>query len=250
MEFYKLKQKPRIALELLKKSPDFLKYFFDYFGIFHQDWIFHVNKFQFYVRPNSVDKWIVTENVVLDSYHLNALKTESFDQIIDIGGNIGAFTIPLSYMFPSAKVVTFEPSNENYLMLKKNIELNKSTNITLYNKAVTMSKEAKIKLYSGADFGSNSTTETSEEFHVVDNYYFRDLLPMITPNTLLKIDIEGGEISLFTQENLDILKAAKLIITEYHFFLETHSKQEFEAFLKNNGFTFVQDDLIYIIRSQ
>src|SRR5688500_7221576 len=49
---------------------------------------------------------------------------------IDVGANIGSISIPLSRMRPDIRIIAVEASPWIFSILKKNLELNNSTNIT------------------------------------------------------------------------------------------------------------------------
>jgi hypothetical protein len=69
------------------------------------------------------------------------------DVVVDIGANIGRYTIISSKRVgANGKVVAIEAHPGNFEMLKSNIKLNQLTNVTPLNYAV-YSKETKIKLY-------------------------------------------------------------------------------------------------------
>ncbi len=60
------------------------------------------------------------------------------DTVIDIGGNVGWFTLLAAALVgPTGRVVTFEPGPENLVRLRRNIALSGFDNITVVEKAVT-----------------------------------------------------------------------------------------------------------------
>jgi FkbM family methyltransferase len=233
---------------LVKKSPVWYKYYLDYLKKPGSTWQFQVQELQFKLRTRSVDKWILAENILLDSYQLEKLDHDAFDQIFDVGGNIGGFSVNAGTRFKKAKITAFEPNKSNIALFRQNIKLNKvSDRVKVIEAAVSVSSAPTIKLYTGADYGSNSTYVPSSQVEVVKNFNLLDIEKSITKKSLLKIDIEGGEIEIFKKKNLKFLKKFKMIIVEYHHFLDTHGKDEFENFLTENGFKYTNDDIIYII---
>jgi len=75
----------------------------------------------------------------------NNIKKE--DIVIDIGANIGYFTLLLSKQVgDKGKVFSFEVETENFKLLEKNVKENHIRNVMLENVAVS-EKEGKIKLY-------------------------------------------------------------------------------------------------------
>ncbi|MDP4797084.1 MAG: FkbM family methyltransferase [Rhodospirillales bacterium] len=56
--------------------------------------------------------------------------------IIEVGGNIGAHTVPLAKRVPDGHVIAFEPQRLCFQMLCANVINNDCTNVTTYNMAV------------------------------------------------------------------------------------------------------------------
>ena len=68
------------------------------------------------------------------------------DTIIDIGANIGCFTVPLAKKVGfTGNVLAFEPQKKIYDLLNDNIELNKLKNVKVYNSGLG-EKESSVEL--------------------------------------------------------------------------------------------------------
>ena len=241
--------KIRTFVGLIQNTSTWPTYYLDYLRSSHKDWIFKHKNLSIKVRANSVDKWIAAEEFALDVYRIRKLDPAAFDQIFDIGAQIGTFCIHAAYIFPAATVISLEPDFKNFGLLTENIALNNLTNrITAINAAVSDNDGDSLNLYHGADSAARSSYVQSEKFVTVKNFNFKKLKDMIKGRAFLKLDIEGGEISLFTSKYLELLKAFSYMVVEYHHFLPTHQKEPFEKFLVDNGFNFERDDLIYFIK--
>ncbi len=57
------------------------------------------------------------------------------DTVIDIGANIGGFTIPLAKKVPNGVVIAIEPQRVLYQLLNANIALNELINVHTFNTA-------------------------------------------------------------------------------------------------------------------
>lgn len=241
-------RKLKTFTQLFIRSKNWHRYYLDYLGIFTENWRLTVDSLALELRPKSIDKWILAENMILDVYRLRKIKNKKFDLILDIGANIGAFAISAAREFPSCKIIAFEPDKENFAMLTTNIRLNKLTGkVKPLNSAVSVSRKKKIVLYKGTDFAANSTFKKSKGSTEVPNTEFSTLKKNITQNTLLKMDIEGGEIEIFTKKYVDFLLSFKYIILEYHHYLKSHKKEVLEKLLKKHNFSFKREGLIYFI---
>ena len=59
------------------------------------------------------------------------------DVVIDVGANIGAFSIPLANLVgPKGAIVAFEPQRQLFQLLSANVALNELSNAFVYQKAV------------------------------------------------------------------------------------------------------------------
>jgi FkbM family methyltransferase len=64
--------------------------------------------------------------------------------VLDVGANIGVFTIPMSkYVGEKGKVYSFEPVSHTFALLQKNVELNGLTNVTCMPIALSNENETK-----------------------------------------------------------------------------------------------------------
>jgi hypothetical protein len=97
------------------------------------------------VRPNSPDLHVARKTIGGDFEDVvRAVQPIKHQFIIDAGGYIGTVSIVLSRAFPTATIVTIEPSRENFEILKKNTA--KYANITIINAALG-SQEGKASFY-------------------------------------------------------------------------------------------------------
>ena len=170
-----------------------------------------------YIRPQSIDRWIATENLVLDQYHLATLSHLPFDTIIDIGANIGAFTLQAAALFPKAHLVAYDPYLPSYELLQRNLTLNNlKPRVIAKNAAVTISDQPTTTLYLQQDTGAHSTTVKSSRSIKVPNVNYGEALQESQGWTLTKIDIEGGEYALLPTSVLLMLQYCTAVIFEYH----------------------------------
>jgi FkbM family methyltransferase len=117
---------------------------------------------------------------------------------IDIGAHYGYYTLLAGTKYPENKIIAFEPEPSNYDLLKKNIEMNKLTNVDIYNLAV--SNEEGIKEFAVAEHSSRSgfyepylsniLKKINVKTVVIDNVV-KDDIPL---KIMIKIDAEGHEI--------------------------------------------------------
>ena len=116
------------------------------------------------------------------------------DVVLDIGANVGYYTLQLARAVgPNGHIVAFEPDRENFSVLKRNVEMNGYTNVTLVAKAVGAAR-GKLKLYvSNENLGDHRTYDSGEgrpsyevEVVALDDYQFDRV-------DVIKMDIQGAE---------------------------------------------------------
>ena len=134
--------------------------------------------------------------------------------IMDIGGNIGWYTIILGKY--GYKIITFEPNKINFYILNKNYCLNKELNITLINKGIFL-EEKKCYIHSlksNIGNGKINCNIKPDENYVNNGEIILTKLSNYIPFfinknlALIKIDIEGSEEKAF-ESGIELL-------TEYH----------------------------------
>jgi len=129
---------------------------------------------------------------------LDALKrlTKTGDHVLDVGANIGYFTLVLaSLVGPSGRVFAIEPQSENFRRLSENVHNNNLQNVSTSHIAVGESEGTSSLYLSNYNGGmhrlykSVCCTDTSETVLVKTI----DSIVQNTRISLIKIDIEGYE---------------------------------------------------------
>jgi FkbM family methyltransferase len=142
--------------------------------------------------------------------------------IVDIGANIGYYTLLVAELVgKNGKVFAFEPDDDNYGLLVKNIETNKCNNVVPVKKAIS-NKAGTAMLFLSPDSKDshrfcdfecggewiNVEVITLDEFF--ENYDSQIQIDVI------KMDIEGGEAAALQGMNDIIRRNSDLkIITEF-----------------------------------
>lgn len=120
------------------------------------------------------------------------------DVVFDIGSNVGYYTV-LSGKKVNAtgKVYAFEPDKENAELLKKNIKLNKLSNVTSLPQAVSNKNETISFAYDDHNKGESSIAyiDSQASYNVeattLDSFCNKYKIHKIN---VMKIDIEGAEV--------------------------------------------------------
>lgn len=188
-----------------------------------------------------------------EPYIIELLKREikPGDVVIDVGANIGYHTLLFAKLVGlTGKVYAFEPHPETFALLKKNVEVNKYTNVIIEQKAITNKSET-VKLYADAE-GRNTdnsilkTNRTTDKYIEVPAISLDEYFQKIPTVNFIKMDIEGGEYQALQgmQKLLPQNKNIKMIteFTPVHLEQQNIDPKEFIALLKQCQFELLNID--------
>ncbi|MBI1761473.1 MAG: FkbM family methyltransferase [Acidobacteria bacterium] len=145
------------------------------------------------------------------------------DNFFDIGGNEGYFSILAATLVGAGKVFCIEPQTRLQHVLKKNIELNAVTNISVHPIALGSRKgEAQLFLRPSTNTGASSLSrhwKLGSKRETVAMQTLDDLFQQhkINKVRLLKMDCEGAELQIVegAQQTLQ-RQVIEYIALEYH----------------------------------
>jgi len=185
------------------------------------------------------EAWMINENFNQHIYCPKGFEINSADTVIDIGANIGIFSI---YAGKKAKeVFSYEPVKDNFRRLSGNIKSNNLDNIFIFNKGVS-SKNKRTRIYLSSNcpqmhsqFIQNTGKSKYEE---VDCISLKNIINSnkIKRCSLLKIDCEGAEYDILFKAPKEILNRIDKISMEYHILDKRRNDQSLIKFFKDNGF--------------
>ena len=201
-----------------------------------------------------------------DFYRIKDLVKTISDKpvVIDIGGNVGYFSFLLSSKKPGSIIYAFEPMIENVTIFQGNIDLNKSlsSNIKLFNKAVTGDNDTFIDLFFDnvtdnsviasviKDFSSQNTQVKRVEAISLKKIFEVNNLETID---LLKVDCEGSEYPIFYDSPAYLFDRIKTIAIESHDLDdEKRNTKSLIKFLEEKGFTvdqYVAENHCYYLKA-
>jgi FkbM family methyltransferase len=177
-----------------------------------------------YYRTSSSDMTLIYEILLKSKY-----KSEYFfpmvlkpKVIFDIGGNIGVTSVYLAKKFPNSLIYTFEPVQENFKILQKNIE--EYPNIEAFNFGLG-SQNGNFKVYLSSDyenFGGTSffpdEDNNNESYLNCEVKNINDIIEKLSIESIdiIKIDTEGAEYDILSSIQKSILERASWITGELH----------------------------------
>jgi FkbM family methyltransferase len=174
------------------------------------------------IRPNTPD-FEVARGCFNGEYTaaIEASQPLRFNLIVDAGGYIGTAAIEFAKAFPNARIVTLEPSRNNFEVLCKNVR--KFPNIVALNKALgTSSGVIALGARHTGEWGYTTVEDPADcratrFLHNVEVTTIPTLLREFNSDgvDLLKLDIEGAEFELL-RDLPSWLAKTRVIVAELH----------------------------------
>ena len=193
---------------------------------------------------SSIDREIYLKN----EYEMDQLDfvnkvmlNQKYDYFFDIGAYIGYYSLSLCKL--ANNTAAFEPNQQNFQRLSKNVEIN-NFNISCYNLGCSDSKN-KLKIWytdKNKSGGSSILQDTDKEinkydktkllFEEIETDKLDNLYPLKNKKIFFKIDVERHE--------LNVLKGASNILSNNQCYLQVeifpHLQDEILSYLNNNNF--------------
>ena len=180
------------------------------------------------------------QSVLDGSYDIPGLEFATAPSVLDIGANIGAFSVFIAGRYPGAQTTAYEPSPRNAALLRQNVE---GLPVTVVERGVIGHvgqkhlKDGKILLHRGknnpGEASFYSLGEQQEEGDLVDTV-LADKLPSCD---ILKLDTEGCEVEIL--ESYPHLGMVRALMLEWH---RPEDYKKLLEWLPTQGFALVRDD--------
>lgn len=206
--------------------------------------------FKVRVREGKSDRGAFHDVWLDKSYDPNAFG-QPFDwagakAIVDVGGNIGAFTLFAAAKSPKATIIALEPELQNLRVLQGNLERNHlESRVKALNLGIGDGRPVTLYTFEG-DEGGNSIYRTKEGGSpvMIQTISLGELLRKHGMQTCdyLKLDCEGAEYEAIYGTSDEDLARIRCMGIEYHHFSDdpTHCSEYLEQFLSKRGFRIVR----------
>jgi FkbM family methyltransferase len=173
--------------------------------------------------------------------------------IVDLGANIGVFTIYATTTANNVKVYAYEPLTKFFDMMEANVRLNgQEKSVQCFNLAVAGKAETRTLYVKGTDFyfptlvgndrknKQEAKQETTDvECTTIANIFESNKLKQID---ILKMDCEGAEYEILYQTPAAYFERIKEIRMEYHNLDNNERRLEhLREFLKINGYAIARE---------
>jgi FkbM family methyltransferase len=177
---------------------------------------------EFYTVSNVFEAELLYNEIwVIEEYLQAGISLDNITCIIDVGANVGLFTLFVKSRCPGATMYAIEPIEENFEILQRNVRLHELDHVHLYNFALGKTDGSKrdFIFYPNMTANSTATPASKDHFYQVlgewrSEEQARFLLTavprvsnvrtlsallaeeQITRVDLLKIDVEGDELEV------------------------------------------------------
>lgn len=170
-----------------------------------------------YLRTHTSD-YLVFSQIFIENQYQIALKNTP-EVIIDCGANIGLASVYFANKYPNAKIIAIEPEASNFTLLKKNTE--NYPNVICLNCGI-WSRKTRLSIEDTGDglwaMVTHETDDDTNGKNTINAYSLTDIMSeySLTHIDILKMDIEGSEKKVFSENYSQWLDKTRLIIIEFH----------------------------------
>lgn len=142
---------------------------------------------------------VVVKEVIMGEYPFPIMLRDERGSVVDIGANIGAFTVCAGTFFRNAELFAVEPDERIFPLLEDNCRKNLGRRVSILKAAITGHTAGRAGLYRG-DCSVTSSLFASKENKDEQTLQPVDLKPVAwiaervpKPIVYMKIDTEGNE---------------------------------------------------------
>lgn len=163
-------------------------------------------------------------------------RAEAGHRVLDVGANLGLFSLFLASIAPGIRVFAFEPQSETFERLTRNITENGlDGSITSRRLAVGRGRgEARFSGRSGLDSGHEAATSEGLG-EIVGCVGLSEVLELAgaDPIDLLKVDTEGAEVEIICSAPSAVWSSIARVVVEYH---DLSKRDQVLTALQNAGY--------------
>jgi FkbM family methyltransferase len=179
-----------------------------------------VDGLEFGVRRGTwADESIIRHVVTEAEYTPPGYQIGPDDTVIDVGANIGAFSVLAARAATNGWVISYEPEPDNAALLRRNLDRNQCRNVTVVSAAVA-GQRGVLTLHLNPD---NSGGHSVRRDHggpslSVPTVTLRDVFDehRVSRCDFLKIDCEGAEYDILYSLPRQYFARVRRIVMEYH----------------------------------
>ncbi len=160
--------------------------------------------------------------------------------IVDAGAYTGLSTKFYAEKYPNSKIIAIEPEQSNFNLLEKNIS--KLKNVSSINAALWYKKTFMQIKDPGLGHCAFTVKKDTKENYDIKTITIPEILNRFNLDKIdvLKIDIEGAEKELFSQNYKSWIDKVNIIVIELHDRLKSGCSETFKKALKDGNWHITQ----------
>jgi FkbM family methyltransferase len=171
-------------------------------------------------RGSAWDENAVSRIVTNRDYDRPEHEIQPDDTVIDIGGNIGCFTLVAARAAAGGRVLVFEPDSGNFDLLTRNVALNGLKNVIPARLAVA-GEPGVLRLFKGQHGPLHTTiasrVDVASETEEVQTVTLRQIMDQHhVSHCFLKMNCEGAEYDILYNTPPEYLQRIDRVALEYH----------------------------------
>jgi len=171
-------------------------------------------------RKGTADKIVIVDSIDRDIFFSGIPEYHPADDhvIIDVGAHIGTFTLLAASKVPRGKVYAIEPCEDSFNLLRINVCLNQSANISLHHLAITDRKGSCKLYYDVRNWGHTVVKNLSGHGERVETFTLTNFLEInsIDKCHFMKLNCEGAEFPILLSTPNNVLQRFDSILVLYH----------------------------------
>lgn len=183
------------------------------------------------------------KEIYFDRVYASLIEGKGLKTCLDVGGNIGMTSYYFSHHFE--QVITLEPSAEHFKILTEMLAYNKIENVKAINKALFIKEgeyplfhplnenKTTYSLHTGVIGGNQDTPSEKVQAITLKGLFEQEKIGEVD---LLKLDIEGSEVEIFSHSDFkELAPRIRMIVAESHAWNGRNPNQLIDA-LKMAGY--------------
>lgn len=173
--------------------------------------------------------YLFRELILTDSYRIRQFANVEIDTILDIGANIGMFSMMARVLFPRARIIAIEPCQDTYDMLVENVrylDIETVKSALGDGSVLQLSQQSNSgkNMFVAADENATDTIK-SVPLEAMASQYLKE-----SKRFILKIDCEGGETCMLKNKPANrVVQRSVFTTMEVHFPTENLKSGKFSS---------------------
>ena len=181
--------------------------------------------------------------IFIDREYADYFPMQQSATVVDVGAHFGFFSFFAALnLAPNAKIISLEPSKDNFKVLQKNLHQNSLPNIQALNIALDGQTGTRT-FYGGVSFNHSFFSQQKKNPTSIPTCSLKDFFQQqnLAQIDFLKLDCEGAEFPILLQTEAAVLDRITTISMEFHDLPdEGYTSLQLIRHLKKHGFEIIR----------